>query len=269
MAALRSSLAAVLPGRTRASFYAWAAVVTQILLRFERVGGWCLPGSYPAHVSAPHRPGARGLRAPVFGGSPPAGRRAARAARVVRAHGRQARSDTLLRPAGLRPAADRSDRDDRRQQLVLVEISPHRDMDSHPTRRSQTTPFDVHFEGLLPGVAGQRFYSQMIDGWVWSIWRGQVVGDGTFRGPTDRARLAEAFVEEMRRWGVRHFFVWTDATRNYLVREPCVRRSGGGTDRWSHFEQPDADERAVIAADRQRASATCRLARCGRRSRRA
>ena len=34
---------------------------------------------------------------------------------------------------------------------------PHRDMDSDPARRSVTTePFDVHFEGLLPGLAGQR-----------------------------------------------------------------------------------------------------------------
>ncbi len=53
--------------------------------------------------------------------------------------------------------------------LVLVEISPHRDMDSHPSRRTPTTPFDVHFEGLLPGIAGQRFYSQMIDGWAWTV----------------------------------------------------------------------------------------------------
>ena len=70
--------------------------------------------------------------------------------------------------------------------MVLVEISPHRDMDSHPTRRSQTTPFDVHFEGLLPSLAGQRFYSQMIDGWIWTIWRGQVVGAGTFARTADR-----------------------------------------------------------------------------------
>ena len=41
------------------------------------------------------------------------------------------------------------DRIARRRHMVLVEISPHRDMDAIPWR-SPTTPFDVHFEGLLP-----------------------------------------------------------------------------------------------------------------------
>jgi hypothetical protein len=131
--------------------------------------------------------------------------------------------------------------------LVLVEISPHRDMDRHPTRRSQTTPFDVHFEGLLPGVAGQRFYSQMVDGWVWNIWRGQVVGAGTFRGLPIAETPPDAFVDEMRRWGVRHLFVWTDDTREYLRRDSrFVERWRHG--RWSHFEHANVTGAAVVAA---------------------
>jgi hypothetical protein len=112
-------------------------------------------------------------------------------------------------------------------------------------RRTPTNPFDVHFEGLLPGVAGQRFYSQMIDGWVWNIWRGQVVAAGTFRG----RRIAEtppgAFVAEMRRWGVRHLFVWTDASRDYLAKSGrFVERWRDGT--WSQFDLADADVRSVV-----------------------
>ncbi len=130
--------------------------------------------------------------------------------------------------------------------LVLVEVSPHRDMDSHPTRRSETTPFDVHFEGLLPGVSGQRFYSQMIDGWVWNSYRGQVVGAGTFRGrPIAETPIAD-FDAEMARWGVKHLFVWTDASRDYLAGGPFVERWRHG--RWSQFERPDADVRAVVTA---------------------
>jgi hypothetical protein len=65
--------------------------------------------------------------------------------------------------------------------MVLVEHSPHRDVDAHPDRRSPTTPFDIHFEPLLAGLRGQRFYAQMADGWVWNRWRGQVVSAGTWR----------------------------------------------------------------------------------------
>jgi hypothetical protein len=129
--------------------------------------------------------------------------------------------------------------------MVLVEISPHRDMDRDPVRRSQTTPFDVHFEGLLPDLAGQRFYSQSVDGWVWNVFRGQVVGAGTFAGRPIADTPVDVFVAEMRRWGVRHLFVWTDDTRGYIAR------SGRFTElwregHWSHFELPGADVRPVV-----------------------
>jgi hypothetical protein len=129
--------------------------------------------------------------------------------------------------------------------MILVEVSPHRDMDSHPERRSARTPFHVHFEGLLPGVAGQRFYTQMWDGWTWSVFRGQVVGAGTFAGRAIGETPPAAFAAEMRRWGVKHLFVWTDATRDYLARSGFfVERWRGGL--WSEFELPGVDTRAIV-----------------------
>jgi hypothetical protein len=129
--------------------------------------------------------------------------------------------------------------------LVLVEISPHRDMDSDPIRRSAKTPFDAHFEGLLPGVAGQRFYSQMWDGWAWNSFRGEVVGAGTYAGRAIAETPVDQFAMEMRRWGVRHLLVWTDASRAYLATSgQFVERWRGG--RWSHFEMSGADTRSVV-----------------------
>jgi len=131
--------------------------------------------------------------------------------------------------------------------LVLVEVSPHRDMDSDPVRRTPPTPFDVHFEGLLPGVAGQRFYSQMIDGWVWNIFRGQVVGAGTFAGQRIDLTPPDGFAAEMRHWGVKHLFVWTDTSRHYLARSGhFVEQWRGGL--WSDFEMTDSDVRSVVTA---------------------
>ena len=129
--------------------------------------------------------------------------------------------------------------------MIVVEVSPHRDMDSDVIGRTPKTPFDVHFEGLLPGVAGQRFYSQMIDGWVWNVWRGQVIAAGTYRGRAIAETPHDAFVAEMRRWGVRHLLVWTDASRDYLARSSDFsERWRGGL--WSHFEVADADVRSVV-----------------------
>ena len=129
--------------------------------------------------------------------------------------------------------------------MILVEVSPHRDMDSDPQRRTPRTPFDVHFEGLLPGVAGQRFYTQMWDGWIWNVFRGQVVGAGTFAGRAIELTPPEAFEAEMRRWGVKHLFVWTDASRTYLARTGSFAELWRGG-LWSHFELKDVDTRAVI-----------------------
>lgn len=236
-------LTAVLPGPSRAGFYAWAAVVTQLLLRFNSpsLGGAMfdrIQHMFPL------------LLAPALAGF------------VLRAAGTPRLALALTAAISLYvatsfapvrhvpdlrafdpPLIDRIAQSD--GNMVLVEISPHRDMDSHPTRRTPTTPFDVHFEGLLPRLAGQRFYSQMIDGWVWSVWRGQVVGAGTFAGRPIAETAHDAFAEEMRRWGVRHLFVWTDATRQYLAADArYVERWRGG--RWSHFERRDADTRSVV-----------------------
>jgi hypothetical protein len=85
----------------------------------------------------------------------------------------------------------------------------------------------------------------MIDGWVWNIFRGRVVGAGTFAGRPIADTPHDAFVAEMARWGVRHLFVWTDASRDYLSRDHrFAERWRGG--RWSHFERMAADERSVL-----------------------
>ena len=129
--------------------------------------------------------------------------------------------------------------------MVLVENSPHRDMDADPVRRTPTSPFDAHFEGLLPNVAGQRFYSQMIDGWVWNVWRGQVVAAGTFDARPIAFTAPDSFAAQMRRWGVAHLFVWTDASRSYLAESGLFSeawRSG----LWSEFDLREPDLRAVV-----------------------
>lgn len=236
-------LVAIQPGRSRAGFYAWAAVVTQLLLRFNTPVAGAVFDRIMHMLPL--------LAAPAL------------AAFVLRFSGTRALAIALTALIALYvqavfipiphvpdlrawdpPLMDRIKSLD--GNLVLVEISPHRDMDSDPVRRSPKTPFPAHFEGLLPSLAGQRFYSQMFDGWVWNSFRGQVVGAGTFMGKAIDDTPVPAFVGEMRRWGVRHLLVWTDASRDYLARSGAFdERWRGGL--WSHFELRDADIRSVAA----------------------
>ncbi|HXW07467.1 MAG TPA: hypothetical protein VD833_19675 [Vicinamibacterales bacterium] len=233
---------ALAPGRSRVGFYAGAAVLTQVLLRLNTSEAGALFDRIQHMLPVVTGPALAGfvLR---FGGT----RRLALA--LVALIGLYVATSfvPVRHVPDLRafdpPLIDRIAAAD--GNMILVEVSPHRDMDSDPGRRSPRTPFDVHFEGLLPSVAGQRFYSQMWDGWIWHVLRGQVVGAGTFAGRAIEETPPEAFVAEMRRWGVRHLFVWTDAMRAYLSADPrFVQRWRGGL--WSHFELEDADTRSVV-----------------------
>ena len=230
------------PGRSRAGFYACAAVLTQALLRLNTSEAGALFDRIQHMIPLLAGPALAGfvLR---FGGT----RRLALALVAVMCLFVANSFVPVRHVPELRafdpPLIDRIAASD--GNMILVEVSPHRDIDSDPQRRSVRTPFDVHFEGLLPGVAGQRFYSQMWDGWIWSVLRGQVVGAGTFAGQAIENTPPATFVAEMRRWGVRHLFVWTDASREYLAGSGFFAerwRSG----LWSHFELEESDTREVI-----------------------
>jgi hypothetical protein len=230
------------PGRSRAGFYACATVLTQLLLRFNTSEAGAIFDRIQHVLPLVSAPAFAGFVLRFSGTRRLAAALGATIALYIATSFAPVRHVPELR-AFDPPLIDRIAASD--GNMILVEVSPHRDMDSDPARRSPRTPFDVHFEGLLPEVAGQRFYSQMWDGWVWNVFKGQVVGAGTFAGRAIDETPPEAFAGEMRRWGVRHLFVWTDAARAYLGRSGLfAERWRGGP--WSHFELLDADTRAVV-----------------------
>jgi len=234
-------LVAVTQRRSRVGFYACAAVLTQVLLRLNTPAAGAIFDRIQHMLPLLAAPALAGFVLLMGGTRSAALAIAATIALFVQTSLAPVRHVPDLRTFDP-PLIDRIAAAD--GNMVLVEISPHRDMDSSPDRKTPTTPFDVHFEGLLPRLAGQRFYSQMIDGWVWNVFRGQVVGAGTFAGKLIDLTPPDAFAGEMRRWGVRHLFVWTDRSRDYLMRSGFfIERWRGG--RWSHFEIVDPDTGSV------------------------
>jgi hypothetical protein len=118
--------------------------------------------------------------------------------------------------------------------LVLVENAFHRDVDTSPDTASVPTPFDAHFEALVPAATGRRLYAGMWDGWQWTPYRDQVFANGTFRG----RRLADvdvaAFRQELARWGVRELFVWSAPARAFLDGSG-VAASRESFGRWTRY----------------------------------
>ena len=129
--------------------------------------------------------------------------------------------------------------------LVLIEDSPHRNLNATPGRRTVKPLVDSHIEALLPGATGRRFYGQEWDSWHWSRFRGQVLAGGAFHGHDIGATPIADFEAELRRWGVKHLVVWSAPTKEYLRRAgPFVERWSNGS--WVEFEFVGADVRQVV-----------------------
>ena len=131
--------------------------------------------------------------------------------------------------------------------LVLVENTPHRDMDTHPRRATEPPPFGAHLEQGLAAATGKRLYAGFWDGWQWSPYRDQVLAGGAFKGRLITEVPLEMFTRELRKWGVRHLLVWSGASTSYLRGHPghFVERWSSG--RWHQFEYLAADPRTAAA----------------------
>ncbi len=130
--------------------------------------------------------------------------------------------------------------------LILLENTFHRDMDAGPDRQTQPTPFPAHLEGLLVPATGKRFYAGLWDGWQWSPFRAQLLSGGAFQGRPIAGVPRDAFAREMRRWGIRHMLVWSDAAIAYLRANPDVTLQWSAASGWNEFVLVDADDRDVV-----------------------
>jgi hypothetical protein len=118
-------------------------------------------------------------------------------------------------------------------------------MDADPARETAPTPFSAHFESLVPRVTGQRLYANLWDGWVFCPQRDQVLAGGAFKGAALAVTPPASVHAELRKWGVRHLFVWTDAATGFFDADPRVVRRWRD-ERWTHYEFLDADPRDVV-----------------------
>jgi hypothetical protein len=128
--------------------------------------------------------------------------------------------------------------------LVLLENSYHRQMDNDRANLAESTPFQAHFEALLPSATGRRFYAGVWDGWQWAPARRNLLANGALGGRRLNRLPDAALLTELRRWGIRDLMVWSRLTTEKLSGNAAfsLRWQRG---RWSHFELRDADIRSV------------------------
>ncbi len=128
--------------------------------------------------------------------------------------------------------------------MVLVENNPHWNMIATRGQQTERSRFGVHYEALLPEATGKRFFGQPQDGYHRSVFRERVVAGGGYRGRAIADTPPAQFAADLRRWGVVRLFVWAPPTDRYLTASAeftPVWRQGD----WSEFELRDADPRQV------------------------
>jgi hypothetical protein len=130
--------------------------------------------------------------------------------------------------------------------LVLVENTPHRDMDADPARTTEPPPVQAHVEQLLAATTGKRLYAGLWDGWQWSPYRNQVLAGGAFKGRGISTVSTDEFTAELRKWGVRHLLVWSPASLAFLGADSQRFAERWASGPWHHFEYLGADSRDVV-----------------------
>ena len=131
--------------------------------------------------------------------------------------------------------------------MVLVENSPHADMIESPAESSPKTPFEAHFEPLLPSSTGRRFYAGFWDGWQWSVFRQNTLAAGAIWGRRVLDVPPDRVLKELARWGVQDVFVWSPDSRQFFSASPEFDKRWESPP-WQHFVRRTADTRSVVTA---------------------
>ncbi len=129
--------------------------------------------------------------------------------------------------------------------LVVLENTPHRDMDADPSRDIEPAPVPAHFESIVPRLTGLRLYAGMWDGWQWCPQRRNVLAGGAFRGASITVTAPVDVHAELTRWGVKHVVVWSKAATGFFENDALfVRQWSSGP--WVHYLFQSADPRDVV-----------------------
>ena len=129
---------------------------------------------------------------------------------------------------------------------VLVENNPHRDTDASPQSRSEPSLYGIHYEALLPDATGKQFYAGFWDGWQFTPHNGEMLAGGAWQRHLLTNDDRAPFIEEMRRWGVRHLFVWSQTATTQLSAWPEFQKTWEA-EPWREYvlREPFADPRMI------------------------
>lgn len=129
---------------------------------------------------------------------------------------------------------------------VVWEAQSSYDVIDDPAEASPHGPQNNHLEAFLPLETDKRYLTHIQEGYHHSIYRGNVLNAGAFRGRAIRKVPLEEMQAFLDRWGVGHLVVWSEPSRQYFGGHPDLFVPVWSDGQWSLFAYARGDPRQVL-----------------------
>ncbi|MBC7224081.1 MAG: hypothetical protein H5T59_07385 [Anaerolineae bacterium] len=129
---------------------------------------------------------------------------------------------------------------------VVWEAQSSYDLIDDPSEASPHGPQNNHLEAFLPLETDKRYLTHIQEGYHHSIYRGNVLNAGAFRGRAIREVPLEEMQALLDRWGVGHLVVWSEPSRRYFGARPDLFAPVWSDGQWTVFAYAGADPRQVL-----------------------
>ena len=131
---------------------------------------------------------------------------------------------------------------------VVWEAQSSYDVIDDPAEQSPHGPVGAHLEAFLPLETDKRYMTLIQEGYHHSIYRGNVLNAGAFRGQAIRHVPLEVMRGFLDRWGVGHLVAWSEPSRRYFDAHPDWFDPVWSDEQWTLYAYTGADPRAVLVS---------------------
>ena len=138
--------------------------------------------------------------------------------------------------------------------MVLLENISHWVLVPDDPVKFQPMPVEAHWESLVSFETDKKLFCTTMEGHHYSIYRGNALNSGTFRGKQIDRYRPEEIAAVLSKWGIRYCVLWSEESRRFFSSASSLFRFVRNVDGWSLFEFLQSDPRSAVIT---RGSAEC------------
>ncbi len=107
--------------------------------------------------------------------------------------------------------------------------------------RSELPKNPTHFEVLFPLELRKKFLTGTIEGYHHSIYRGNVINSGVFRGKLISEYPVDTINKWLKKWGVKYLVLWSETSKKYFEKFSDFYKKIWEDSEWAIFEFKNDD----------------------------